>query len=90
MLQDFPHLLFEKDLLEDEDLSWRRMEFASLMNAYYCIVISKLNQGWKVRLMILLIIYSTTKVLLQDLVHSLCLLISLRIIRCRKIDLYTK
>ena len=35
LLQDFPHLLFEMDLFEDDDHSWRRMEFVLLTNVLY-------------------------------------------------------
>jgi hypothetical protein len=36
LLLGFLHLLFEKGLLKDDDYSWRRMEFALLMNTNYC------------------------------------------------------
>jgi hypothetical protein len=36
LLPGFPHLLLERNLLEDDDHSWRRMEFILLMNAEYC------------------------------------------------------
>jgi hypothetical protein len=36
LLLGFPHLLLERSMLEDDDHSWRRMEFALLMNVEYC------------------------------------------------------
>ena len=36
LLSDFPHFLFKRSLLEDDDHSWRRIEFALLMNVKYC------------------------------------------------------
>jgi hypothetical protein len=35
LLPGFPHLLFERGLLKDDDHSWRRMEFALLINVEY-------------------------------------------------------
>jgi hypothetical protein len=36
LLSGFPHLLFKKCLLEDDDHSWKKMKFTLLMNAKYC------------------------------------------------------
>jgi hypothetical protein len=36
LLPGFPHLLLEKGLLEDDEYSWRRMDFTLLMNVEYC------------------------------------------------------
>jgi hypothetical protein len=36
LLPGIPHFLLEMSLLEDDDHSWKRMEFVLLMNAEYC------------------------------------------------------
>jgi hypothetical protein len=36
LLPGFPHFLLEKGLFEDDDHSWRRIEFVLLMNVEYC------------------------------------------------------
>jgi hypothetical protein len=36
VLPSFPHLLLERGLLKDDDHSWRRMEFALVINVKYC------------------------------------------------------